>query len=309
MDDHLKNLLKELEKVLMERVEDHGFSEEGSLFYTVTDEIKTKIDLLDRTLGLLRIKYKHLDNAIALEDFIQGSFKLDSGKIRYYQAKELKSLGSGTKPIFLQPKLLRFLFYRHNKKESVFNIIEGFINVIWDFLSPVDFKRTATGVTRCYTNTRFAANTLRDYGLLKFTKGEAYKTWKLSLPGFLVASKVAESGDWQIYIQNNNHGYALHHEIREAFVDLSSFDAFIKRLARFCEPTSKICEDFKVGLGRAYTNLAKYGEVIRNKNLSNKERLERSKGFIKLIDDDEEIQQFYKEFLKCYRIGNLESMK
>ena len=38
--------------------------------------------------------------------------------------------------------------------------------------------------------TRFAAQTLRDYGLLKFAKGDAYRTWKLSFLGIAVASLI-----------------------------------------------------------------------------------------------------------------------
>ena len=90
-----------------------------------------------------------------------------------------------------------YLLYRHNNKEQkVYDIIENFIKLIWNQLKLLDFEKTKTGVMRCFTNTRFSANKLREYGMLKFTKHEAYKTWVLSFTGIMVASKFLKDGEW-----------------------------------------------------------------------------------------------------------------
>ncbi len=309
MNENVKEALIELAGVIQKRVGYHGYFESRYSLNARPDEVKIKIDLLERTLELLRIQYRHLENSISMEHFIQGHIGLEQGNVQYYAPHKIYDLGSGTRPIFLQPKLLKYLFYQHNKRGDVLSIIEGFISVIWESLQPLDFKKTATGVTRCFTNTRFAANTLRDYGLLKFTKREAYKTWELSLPGFLVASRVAEGSDWKIDFRNQTKGYALHHEIRDAFIDLQSSDDFIKRLAKFCDHRSQLCEEFKEGLGRAYDILAKYVSFIRNPNMTSKDRLEKSRVQLKKLEADEDIQRFFQAFRGCLNIGDTLNLK
>ena len=131
--------------------------------------------------------------------FTQGNVQVGDGGLHFIAPKKIERYGSGTPPIQLQPKLLLYLFYRNFGGEmQVYDIIDTFIKLIWDQLTLLDFKKTQTGVTRRFTNTRFAANTLRAYGLLKFTKREAYKTWMLSLSGLLVASALAAKGNWEL---------------------------------------------------------------------------------------------------------------
>lgn len=93
--------------------------------------------------------------------------------------------------------LLMFLFLRSNEdnekssttrnKEPVFDIITRFIEEIKPHLSLRDFVRTKTGAIRCFTNARFAANRLREFGMLRFSNKEAFKTWELSLTGIIAA--------------------------------------------------------------------------------------------------------------------------
>ena len=165
-----------------------------------SNDITSKIDFLERALELLRYKNRHLKNKLGFEKFIQGQVFEKDGNIAYTSPEKYLSVDSGTKPIRLQTKLLMFLLLNHNKSFEVFSIIENFIYEIWGQLTFLDFKKTKTGVTRCFTNTRFAANTLRDYGLLKFTKKEAYKTWTLFLYGFLVAADVLDKNlNWELF--------------------------------------------------------------------------------------------------------------
>ena len=164
-----------------------------------------------------------------------------------------------------------FLLYRHNRGYySIYNTIDSFTKTIWDHLETLDFKRTQTGVIRCFTNTRFAANTLRKYGLLRYTPKVAYKTWVLSLPGMLVASKLMEKADWTIPEIGIRWHFDLHPDIRSAFDDLNTHDSFVKRLATVCKPHNKVFEEFEKGSTRAYSLLENYWAILNDKSISKK---------------------------------------
>jgi len=221
-----------------------------------TDNINTKIDFLERALELVRIQNKYLENNLDFEEFIFGSISHKDNILNYTSPKRIGYVGSGTRPICLQPKLLLFLLINHQKAYKVYDIIDNFIKDIWDQLSLLDFKKTKTGVTRCFTNTRFAANTLRDYGLLKSTKKEAYKTWTLSLYGFLVASKILQDDlNWELTNVHSGHGFDLHPDILDATNTLKTYDDFVQRLEAVCEPNkrTKIFKTFDGVLSKAYT--------------------------------------------------------
>jgi len=238
-----------------------------------TNDITTKIDFLDRALELLRYKNKHLENKLEFEIFIQGQVFKNDGNIAYTSPEKYLPVDSGTRPIRLQAKLLMFLLLNHNKSFEVYRIIENFIHEIWDQLTFLDFKKTKTGVTRCFTNTRFAANTLRDYGLLKFTKKEAYKTWTLSLFGFLVAADVLDKNlDWELSSVNKDYRFALNRDILNSCNDLKSYDDFVKKLQSICNPSSfyDIYQTFDYVFKEAFQLLDSYLEIIKDRKLSEK---------------------------------------
>jgi len=269
--------------------------------------LQLKIDLLERTLEILRIQQRHLENELPMEEFVQGDIQLSGDKIIFSAPDKSKFLGSGTKPIALQPKLLLYLLYRHQHGyEAVYDIIDNFIKLIWGHLDLLDFKKTRTGVFRCFTNTRFAALTLRDYGLLRFTKEEAYKTWVLSLPGILVASKVMEGNNWEIppVIQGQYH-FDLHPDIRNAFDDLKTYDKFVQRLTLVCKPNTKIFTDFKEGSKRSYSLMADYWKILQDTSISADERKKKSTAKLKQIDQDQEIHDFFSAFSTCVKVGDL----
>ena len=131
------------------------------------ENFQDKLDILERAIECLRIKCKCIENPLPLEIFIQGYFRADQNTLRYSFPTQHGSLGSGTPPIQLQPKLLLFLLIYHRESYQIYDIISKFADKIWDQLTFLDFKKTRTGVVRCFTNTRFAAHTLRDYGLFR----------------------------------------------------------------------------------------------------------------------------------------------
>jgi len=269
--------------------------------------LQLKIDLLERTLEILRIQKGNIENNLPMEEFIQGHIQLSGEKIEFIASDKRKSMGSGKKPIALQPKLLLYLLYRHHHGyETVYDIIDNFIKIIWDNLEILDFKKTRTGVLRCFTNTRFAALTLRDYGLLRFTKKEAYKTWVLSLPGILVASKVMEGNNWEIppVIQGQYH-FDLHPDIRNAFDDLKTYDKFVQRLTLVCNPNTKIFTDYKEGSKRSHSLMADYWQILQDTSISAVDRKKKSAAKLKQIDQDQEIRDFFSAFSSCVKIGDI----
>ena len=271
------------------------------------ENFRDKLDILERALESLRIECRCIENQVPLEIFIQGHAHKDHSTLRYYFPTRHDSLGSGTPPIQFQPLLLLFLLIYHRRSYQIYDIISKFIEKIWDQLTFLDFKKTQTGVVRCFTNTRFAAHTLWDYGLLKFTAREAYKTWVLSLPGFLVASKVLEEcgGMWGLPEVGKEEHFDLHRKILTAWTDLQTYDALVERLAYICEPNTQVFRTFEDVLRRAYGLLGDYWRVIQDGTKSIKERKQISMEHINQLEAMAEIEQFYSEFSKCVNVERL----
>ena len=135
-----------------------------------------KIALL--ALGPSRIKHERqaVGGGVDFETYIQCRVFADIDRLVVVAPKLPEHLGAGTAAIQLQAPLLLFLLLHHRNRFRVLEIIQHFIAKVRPQLAYLDFKQTKTGVIRCFTNTRFAAHVLRDYGLLKFTQREAYKT-------------------------------------------------------------------------------------------------------------------------------------
>jgi hypothetical protein len=113
-------------------------------------EVALKIDIIERLLELLRREQKHFENRVSFERFIQGSICVDADCLHYYFPVKTQLMHSGTPPIRLQTKLLLFLLLHHRSAYRIFDIIDTFIRTIWEQLEPLDFKKTRTGVTRCF---------------------------------------------------------------------------------------------------------------------------------------------------------------
>ncbi len=272
------------------------------------DSAEAKIDVLDRTLELLRIKTQHLENSIPMEEFIQAETFIKNGILQYFETADYCSLGSGTPPICFQPGLLIYLLRNYQHKQNVLNIINNFINKLWAHLGKLDFKKTKTGVMRCFTNTRFAALTLRNYGLLKFTKEEAFKTWSLSLIGMIVAAKVMEKGVWGIPPVSGHKKWSsvLHPDIHDAFKELSDFKVFTKRLADMCKPeVGRLAQKFKQEIGSAFNVLCQFKEVINNQEKNKNERMMLAGKLLKNLDENDGIKKLFKELNLSLKTGDL----
>jgi len=269
------------------------------------DELALTLDVLERIVEVLRIKYQCRENNLSFEEFIQGEVSARNDILNYFSPTEYRLLSSGTTPIRLQPKLLMYLLLYHNQASRIYDIIDQFIIKIWDKLEFVDFKKTRTGVTRCFTNTRFAANTLRDYGFLKFTRKEAYKTWVLSMPGFLVASKVLENKNWSVPEFQDSFKVGLHSDILTAWDGLQTYEHFVGRLAKVCHPNVKVFNTFDGILKRAYVLLEKYWATINNQKLTKTQRKQESMKLLAELEENPKIEDFYKEFSMCLNVDIL----
>ena len=271
------------------------------------NDFNFKLDLLDRTIEMLRIRQRSLKNELRFEDYIQGHICCEGDSLHFTVPETQNLLGSGTNPIQLQPKLLLFLLIYHRERYRVLDIIEQFIGKIWDDLTTVDFKKTETGVFRCFTNTRFAAKTLREYGLLKFTRKEEFKTWVLSLPGFLVASVVLEKyrNDWQIPASRRAYDLNLHEDILDARNRTTTYDDYVKRLAVICEPNTEIFGTFASVLEKAYDLLKDYWRILENQKKTIVERQKVSLEIVQRIEELPMIKQFYSEFSRCINLERL----
>jgi len=269
-------------------------------------DVRAKIDLLERAIEAWRIRHRHLVNELAVEEFVQAQMFVDENNVRFQLPDRLENLGAGTPPARLQPRLLLFLLLYHRSAYAVYDIIDKFIRKVWDELETLDFKKTKTGVTRCFTNTRFAAHILRDYGLLKFTDKEAYKTWVLSLPGFLVASKVLQAGvEWRLSIVDPSRISDLHPDIQLAWDGLQTFDKFVERLAYICRPNTEVFSTFQRVLEAAYRCLPGYWLALQNHDLSQKDRKAETTRRLAELDQLPGMDDFYRQFSACVNVERL----
>lgn len=291
--------LDEIKKLLLQLVTVHGPAVQPG------NGMALRIDLLERILELLRSDEKHFENTLDFERFIQGSIFVGSDGLHYVFSENSQLLGSGTPPIQLQTKLLMFLLLHHRSAYRVFDIIDDFIRTIGGQLEHLDFKKTRTGVTRCFTNTRFAANTLRDYGFIKFTHKEAYKTWVLSLPGFLVASKVIADGNWVLPPHHKVFSSDLHPDIHKAYEELKTYDQFVERLEVVCNPNVKVFKTFEPILHHAYSLMNPYWLALKDEKLTLKERKKKSLELLVQLEENPKIEDFYNEFSACINVDTL----
>ena len=269
-------------------------------------DLPARIDFLDRAIQVWRFHNRHDNNEVPFETFIQSQLLVDDGRIRFAVPETVDGLGSGTPATRLQPRLLMFLLLYHRDKYPIYDIIEKFIEKVRGDLTVLDFKKTQTGVTRCFTNTRFAANKLRDYGFLRYTEKEAFKTWVLSLPGLLVASRVIEkSKNWSIDDNESLRARDVHPDVLDAADGLKTFDQFVSQLQFICGPNLEVFETFSDVLKNAFRLLPGYWDALRDEKLTQAERKEETTKRLKSLHEDPRMEQFYIEFSKCVNVDQL----
>jgi hypothetical protein len=293
-----KAVLDEIESFLLNTFKYSGIDHKGNQIIPV-------IDILERLADLFRHRYDYKKTKITLEEFLNGNIEPTGSELLFTPGSKNNSF-TGTPAINLQPQLILFLLLYHKYEYRVIDIIDLFINKIHSNLTVYDFKKTETGVMRCFTNTRFAANTLRDYGLLKFTHKEAYKTWVLSLPGFVVAAELIKNRSWEL-TSSNEKGQHLHKVIRDSWDKIKDYDDFYKKLKELCKPGVKTFETYEKVLNAAFKNLNEYWAVFKDDDLTGTKRKEKAKELISRIEATADIEKFYRELSLNMNIVELEN--
>ena len=273
-------------------------------------ELANKLDLLERAIELVRIRYRCLDNNLDFDEFIQGRITANSDQLLYSAPANFKRNRPGTAPIYLQPKLLIFLLYRYNNEElKVYDIINNFVKLVWNQLKLLDFVKTKTGVMRCFTNTRFSANKLREYGMLKFTKQEAYKTWVLSFTGIMVASKFLKDGEWGKPVYIEEYSSDLHPGIKASFKSLKDYNEFMKTLMFVTKPETRLVNENLVGTEKTHKLLSIYHSHLKNTDITKKEKKEGCNSILQKLEGDDDIKRLFERVASDLKVGDLKQLQ
>jgi len=262
-----------------------------------TDDVHYRLDILERFLEEARFRLRHLNNNLQIEEYYQGTVTISEKGMSYSIPEKRYDLGSGHKPICYQPSLLLFLAIHHKEHRKIYDSIDEFISEIWANLEPLDFKKTQTGVHRCFTNVRFAANVLREYGLLKFTRGEAFKFWKLKLSGFVVGACLLDDIDpWDISLPSLELPSSLHPKVIQAWLKVKKLDDFLEKLNSICEPFQDIFESFEEVVKKSHEFLILYGEYLNNSSIKLSERSKICSALMTRMESVANYKEFYDEF-------------
>jgi len=266
-----------------------------------------KIELLKFVLDRLQHDL-HAENAeVSFEDFMQCDVNVQGDRLFIAAPSQFVNIGTGTTSKQLQAPLLLFLLLNHQERYKVLDIIQYFVEQIRNELTYLDFKKTKTGVIRCFTNTRFAAHVLRNYGLLKFTHRDAFKTWELSLSGFLVAADILvkrrkTENLWELRLQDQTP-FELVQEIRQGCEEIKSFDAFVARLSSICKPDAEIFTTFNDALEEAHYLLQEYWAILSDETKTHEER--RAVSLERLTRLEGLGEPFFQELSRCIQINDL----
>lgn len=264
-----------------------------------------KIDLLARLVEQWRIERFKLENTIGMEDALNMEWMIHEDRVFVRRPEVQYSFGTGTPPLHLQRRLIEQLLIDHGQRRSVLGLIDDFIERIHTELHPVDFKRTSTGVIRCYTNTRFAAKKLREAGLLKYTYKEAYKIWLLTLPGFIVAAKSIKGVLPPIDRCDKQGGLGLDTFIHECQESVEDYHQFVETLASLCAPDKDIFSSFKPTLSRCHAHLRRYWATLNDQTLKASDARRISMEFIHMVDQTEGYGEFIEEFSASIQLERL----
>ncbi len=274
------------------------------------DAVDAKLDALGYLVDRLKRTRNAKKRALPFEQYVQAQHDVFDNVLFIVPSNVRQELGKGFTPVQLQVPLLLFLLIHHRDRHNVLDIIDLFTGRLAGQFKEVDYKRTDTGVIRCYTNTRFAAKRLRDYGLLRYTHKEAYKTWELSLIGLLVASVLfherAENDEpWQIPSKELNTVSGISQEILSALQGVHDYKAFVERLSRICKPHADLFSTFGPALERAYNLLQGYVQALGSKDLKEVDRQRLGPRFIMQLEQEGIGDKFHEEFSQSMQLDDL----
>lgn len=266
--------------------------------------LRERLDILDRAVEWLRIETGHARNQLEMDEFLRSYREVRDGALHFAPAPPSTARDTGTPPLQLQPRLLLYLLLYHKQRTQPLEVIDGFISKMLPYLRPVDFVRTKTGVTRCYTNTRFAANVLRAYGFLRYTQRERYKAWILTLPGIVAAAHALVTDGWRITDARKDAGMDLHKGIRESLRVVEDYGHFVQTLQQLIGTETEIFASFEPALKEAHHLLREFHRWAADTGVSKADRQEKCHELMEHLDQRLG-DQFYEDFTAAMQIESL----
>ncbi|MCL4703930.1 hypothetical protein KJ068_02145 [bacterium] len=271
------------------------------------DCFELKIDIFEKLIQIIRHETNYAQNNLSLDQLLRSNIYVDDNDRRVYidlaqqrEEQDTADLLKVRSARNLQASLIGFLLLNFRRHNSVLSIIENFIDEIKPSLSIKDFEKTKTGVIRCFTNTRFTAKHLRDFGLLKFTQKEAYKVWELSFLGVLVSAQIFEES-WRTRPSDSVQKLPLDSRILDALARLKNTNGVRGVLEYVCKDKD-IFPSFDIILS-AFDKLAKIylsSDLGKRNDLQNI-KLETST-LLSLLEKNSWIERFMQELSQQSRI-------
>lgn len=262
----------------------------------VGTDLGSKLDVLERVVELGRLATGRLENSIRMTDLLEtgimvrpeGRTVLVGVEPRYgTRGRKAWPTPDPRVPQELQTPLLLHLVHNRMRKRPIGQLLADFIEAITPFLSPLDVESTQTGVSRVATNSRFAARTLRSWGLLRTSREVAFKTWELTHLGVIVGAILVMKGN-KIRIEprrlKTSSSDWLAKPLQEVSHDLRDPVKLRRALAAICIPNA----DVLASMATVLEILQDYGEVIcsdQSPGLSFAERRSKAAALLQSVEE------------------------
>ncbi len=193
--------------------------------------------------------------------------------------------------------LLLFLFYNHNKNMTALTSSAVFMDTVKSYLQQGDFQHLKSGSIRFITNTRFASNHLRRYGLLRTSEKEKYKYWQLTLFGTLIAAMILEDEKFTFpekFITHKDPFFFNQtlYTYTDELLRENGFNKLVKRIF-----IDEVVSDIYSIKHEFVTFLAELLHIIKKTKKDQKEFFNEYGAFLKQIDDKVFAKDFANGFL------------
>ena len=193
--------------------------------------------------------------------------------------------------------LLLFLFYNHNKNMTALTSSAVLMDTVKQYLQQGDFQHLKSGSIRFITNTRFASDHLRRYGLLRTSEKEKYKYWQLTLFGTLIAAMIFEDEKFvfpEKFITHKNPFFFNQtlYTYTDKLLREDGFDKIVKQIFK-----DEVVRDIYSVKHKFVEFLAELLHIIKKTKKDQKEFFQKYEDFLRQIDDKVFAKEFADGFL------------
>ncbi len=137
---------------------------------------------------------------------------------------------------------------------------------------------------------------------------QKFKTWRLSIPGILVATDIADQAGWGLPPQLGAGAGNVHPAILKAVVGVGRLDRVVTRLEELCEPKAEFFRHFAGILETARGLLPKYRATLLDDELDSDERKEKCGSLIKQLEDHPNADNFHRQLAMYLRTEEIERL-